>query len=367
MQTITTTNTTTYSLPLTGAVTPPSLAALAQQPLQPSGILDQATYPRQRLTPAIGIQFESGLQFKELLDMEDKVKQAALFKDLAHEISLHGVGFFPAQDLEADDLARIALLLGEAAGKPTDSVLHIHPTQELGENGLPVGQITNVADKDGRQISFADERSTFASAGWHTDISFEPRPANYSLLRMHTLPSTGGDTLFSSAYAHYDALSPAMQSFLSTLTATHHAEMFREQSRRHGFKLRTDPRGSPHNVGDVFRTSHPVIRTNPTTGLQGLFVNQCFTSRIDQLNWDESDALLKYLFTLQAQTHDAQVRYRWGINDLAIWDNRSTNHSATFDYSALRKGDRAVCCGEQPYYDHNGLSRKAYMDQQVRD
>lgn len=94
-----------------------------------------------------------------------------------------------------------------------------------------------------------------------------------------------------------------MQTFLSTLTATHHAEMFREQSRRHGFKLRTEPRGSPHNVGDEFRTSHPVIRTNPTTGLQGLFVNQCFTSRIDQLNYDESDALLKYLFTLQAQTH----------------------------------------------------------------
>jgi len=83
-------------------------------------------------------------------------------------VSLHGVGFFPAQDLEADDLAKIALLLGEAAGKPTESGLHIHPTQFLGENGLPVGQITNVADKDGRQISFADERSTFASAGWHS-------------------------------------------------------------------------------------------------------------------------------------------------------------------------------------------------------
>lgn len=88
-----------------------------------------------------------------------------------------------------------------------------------------------------------------------------------------------------------------------------------------------------------------------------------------------------------SRSTDAQVRYRWGVNDLAIWDNRSTNHcafcssscrffaaadpsrpstAATFDYSALRKGDRAVCCGEKPYYDPNGLSRKAYMDQQVR-
>lgn len=82
MQTITTTTSTTYSLPLTGAVTPPQLAALAQEPLQPNGALRHA---RERLTPAIGIQFTKELQFKELLNMEDKQKQALLFKDLAHE------------------------------------------------------------------------------------------------------------------------------------------------------------------------------------------------------------------------------------------------------------------------------------------
>lgn len=133
--------------------------------------------------------------------------------------------------------------------------------------------------------------------------SFEPRPANYSLLRMHTLPPTGGDTLFSSSYHHYDLLSLPMREFLSGLTATHHAEMFREQSRRHGFDLHMGPRGSPENVGDAFRTSHPIIRTNPTTGLNGLFVNTTFTSRIDQLSIDESDALLAYLFKLQHQSH----------------------------------------------------------------
>lgn len=95
---------------------------------------------------------------------------------------------------------------------------------------------------------------------------------------MHTLPKVGGDTLFSSAYALYDALSPAMASFLETLTATHNAEMFREQSIRHGFALRTLPRGHPENVGDAFNASHPVIRTNPVTGLKGLFVNTTFTT-----------------------------------------------------------------------------------------
>lgn len=167
-----------------------------------------------------------------------------------------------------------------------------------------------------RQISFADERSVFASAGWHTgqfllsyvsrtltdrilmiDVSFEPRPACYTLLRMHTLPPTGGDTLFASAYSHYDALSPALAKFLEGMTATHHAEMFRVQAARHGFKLRTAPRGAPENCGDGFKTSHPIVRTNPVTGLKGLFVNITFTrsvhplslsinlSRIDELRW----------------------------------------------------------------------------------
>lgn len=69
------------------------------------------------------------------------------------------------------------------SGSPEDSTLHIHPTQELGENGLPVGQITNIAE-GGRQISFLEERSILASSGWHTDVSFEPRPASYTLLQM---------------------------------------------------------------------------------------------------------------------------------------------------------------------------------------
>jgi hypothetical protein len=116
-----------------------------------------------------------------------------------------------------------------------------------------------------------------------TDVSFEPRPANYTLLRMHTLPPTGGDTLFASAYSHYDSLSPHLAKFLEGMTATHHAEMFRTQAARHGFKLRTAARGAPENCGDGFRSSHPIVRTNPVTGLKGLFVNVTFTRSVQQL------------------------------------------------------------------------------------
>lgn len=165
--------------------------------------------------------------------------------------------------------------------------------------------------------------------------------------------------------------------------------MFRVQSQRHGFKLRTEPRGSPLNIGDSFQASHPVIRTNPVTGWKGLYINGTFTSyvlhklpfnlnlafmlliilslvinsRIDQLSFDESSALLSYLFTLQNQAHDAQVRYRWSVNDLAIWDNRSTTHVATFDYEELRVGDRVVCVGETPYFDKHSRSKKEALEE----
>ncbi|KAM0790950.1 hypothetical protein ACM66B_004255 [Microbotryomycetes sp. NB124-2] len=345
-----------YTLPLVGARTPPQQPALKVAPLQPTNALSE--YERVQLTPAIGVQFEERLQLKDVLNLQDKHKQLAILKDLAYNISYHGVAFFKNQDLEPKDLADLALLLGEAAGKPQDSHLHIHPTQELGEDGLPLGKITNQATKDGRQISFKDGRSQLSSTAWHTDVSFEPRPALYSLLRMHTIPPTGGDTLWSSSYAHYDMLSPAFKAFLSGLTAEHDAEIFREQSRRNGYKLRTDPRGAPENSGDAFKAVHPVVRTNPTTGLQGLFINRTFTTRIKELSFDESEATLKYLFRLQHESHDAQVRYRWSVNDLAIWDNRATNHAATFDYGRQdRQGDRAVVVGEQPYFDAAGISK----------
>lgn len=51
------------------------------------------------------------------------------------------------------------------------------------------------------------------------------------------------------------------------------------------------------------------------------------------------------------------VRYKWNVNDLAVWDNRSTSHAATFDYTELRAGDRVVCVGEKPYFDPNSISK----------
>jgi alpha-ketoglutarate-dependent taurine dioxygenase len=118
-------------------------------------------------------------------------------------------------------------------------------------------------------------------------------------------------------YSAYDALSKPMQIFLEGLTATHDAEMFRDQASRYNFQLFAGPRGHPENVGTNLRTVHPIIRTNPVTGWKGLYVNKTFTKRINELSKDESETLLQHLFRHIADNFNYQVRYTWEEDDVA--------------------------------------------------
>jgi alpha-ketoglutarate-dependent taurine dioxygenase len=105
-----------------------------------------------------------------------------------------------------------------------------------------------------------NDASRFASAGWHSDITFEQVPSDYAMLKIHTLPSTGGDTLWASGYEAYDKLSIPLRSFLETLTATHDAKFFHEEARRLGNPIRTSIRGSPLNQGDALEAVHPLSK-----------------------------------------------------------------------------------------------------------
>ena len=105
-------------------------------------------------------------------------------------------------------------------------------------------------------------------------ITFEKTPSDYAILKIHTLPKTGGDTLWASAYEAYDRLSVPYRTMLEGLTAIHSARQFNVEAAKHGRKVRVDPRGAPDNVGETLRAVHPVIRTNPVTGWKGLYVNK---------------------------------------------------------------------------------------------
>ncbi|VDC08001.1 unnamed protein product [Peniophora sp. CBMAI 1063] len=313
-----------------------------------------SAFPSRDETPSIGTRFPASVQLSTFLS-GPRTESDALIKDLATLVSHRGVVFFENQDITLPQQKELAFRMGKLSGNPSTSGLHRHPiSEDTGELGGDTSVISSVG---GIALGGIVEHQR-ASRGWHSDITFEAVPADYSLLKMHTLPPVGGDTLWSSCYEAYDRLSPSFAKFLEGLTALHSATFFLDQAKQLGVKIQ-DPRGSPENTGSELMSIHPVVRTHPVTNYKALFVNDCFTTRIMELHGEESEAILAYLARHVAENHDFQVRYRWGKNDVAIWDNRATLHSATNDYgNQLREGLRVVSIGERPYFDPTSLSRR---------
>lgn len=287
-----------------------------------------------------------------------------MIRDLAITISQRGVVFLRDQNVTPTQMKDLMLRITALSGCPDSSTLHTHPlTEEGSELGDQISVISSTKQAKGGGLTHQlSDVSRFASAGWHTDISFEPVPSDYAMLKIHTLPATGGDTLWASGYEIYDRLSVPMRTFLEGLTATHDAKFFLEEAERLGNPIRKGIRGNPLNFGEGLTAVHPVIRTNPVTGWKSVYVNKGFTKRINGITKDESDLILNYLFNILTQNHDAQVRFKWRKNDLAIWDNRSMWHCATYDYNDPRAGDRVCSLGEAPYLDLNSKSRKEALN-----
>lgn len=183
---------------------------------------------------------------------------------------------------------------------------------------------------------------------WHTDVTFLAAPAMGAILSAQRLPPAGGDTLWASGIAAWQALSPPWQTMVAGLHAEHD---FLKSFPAHRFartpaeKLRWEQARHDHPP-----RLHPVVRTHPVSGRQGLFVNEGFTTRIVELSASESDAVLRQLFAHLAKP-EFTVRWRWKLGDVAFWDNRLTQHYATADYLPHRRVmHRATLLGDAPFY-----------------
>jgi taurine dioxygenase len=266
----------------------------------------------QKLTPHIGAEI-AGADLSRPLDERT-------FKEIHAALVDNGVIFFRDQHLTPDQQKDFGRLFGE---------LHVHPAAPSLLPGHPEILVIH-----------ADEKSKHvAGENWHSDVSCDPEPPMGSILYMHELPPVGGDTLFASMYAAYDALSEPMKRFLEPLTAMHEGE--------HVYRGRY----GVDDTGRVFpKAEHPVIRTHPVSGRKALFVNGGFTTRIKQLKRPESDALLQFLFR-HVETPEFQCRFRWQVNSIAFWDNRCVQHHAMWDYYPQRRhGHRVTIRGDKPFY-----------------
>lgn len=258
------------------------------------------------LTPQIGAEVV-GVDLRALRDADVDTLQKALVD--------HLVVFVPAQDLDDVAQQRFAARLGEVEQFP------------FGEGGPPDAPDVHaiVTGGDAPKYSNADV--------WHSDATFMAAPPAVSILRAVELPPLGGDTLWASAHAAYDSLSSRVARLVDDMTATHSV-------------AKSSAHRSP--VHDRFPpVQHPVVRIHPETGRRALFVNRNFTVRLDGVTERENEVLLPMLCDQFAQP-DIQVRWRWEPGTVAIWDNRSTQHYATFDYAVRREMRRILLRGDRP-------------------
>jgi len=248
---------------------------------------------------------------------------APMTEEVARELEAawlrHLVLFFRDQRIDAQQHKCFARRFGE---------LHVHPVlPSLKADGHPEIVVLE-----------SNEHAPFVAETWHSDVTFERRPPLGSVLRAVIVPEAGGDTMWSSMYAAYDALSGTMQRLLGELRAKHDGGAFRA--------VATDAQKRELERDET--AIHPVIRTHPVTGRKGIFVNATFTRRIDGMKRKESDALLQFLFA-HVSSPEFTVRFRWRPYSIAMWDNRCTQHRVITDnVRAHRRMERATICGDVP-------------------
>jgi taurine dioxygenase len=219
--------------------------------------------------------------------------------------------------------------------------------------GTPIGH--HALKQDGVPIITPIDSEYAKATRWHTDVTFVPDYPAISVLRAVTLPEYGGSTLWASTAAAYERLPEPLKHLTENLRAVH--------SNRFDYAAapavqRTDAQQQMRAAFEKpdFRTEHPVVRVHPETGERTLLAGD-FLRGFVGLDSHESHVVFELLqrrITLPENT----VRWNWAPGDVAIWDNRATQHRAVDDYDNQRRVmHRVTLAGDVPVDVHGRPSR----------
>jgi taurine dioxygenase len=271
-----------------------------------------ASFELEGLTPSLGAEIR-GLDLSKPLDAQQALDLEAAVRDWM-------VLVFRDQAITREEHKAFGRRFG---------TLHSHPMHKVGMRGedpeiLPV-------------ITTPDSAYT-AGDGWHSDVTCDPIPPKFSILRVYETPASGGgDTLFANMAMAYALLSEPMKAFLSGCTAIHDGALPYVGA----YKSKAPKGGYP-------RSEHPVITVHPESGERILYVNSGFTTRIEGLTPRESRRMLDMLFDHIAATPRLHCRVRWEPDTVTLWDNRCTQHHAVWDYyPECRRGERVSVLGPE--------------------
>lgn len=238
----------------------------------------------------------------------------------------HAVLVFRDQAIEPADLMAIGARFGEPCHYPFVT----------GMDGFPY--IFEVVKEEG-------ERRNFGGA-WHSDTTYLQKPPLGTLLHAVQTPSHGGDTLFASTRAAYEALSEGMRGMLDGLVGVNSAGLKYGGGRASmhasigGMKLHDTDKA------DTYEAEHPVVRTHPDTGCKALYASRSHTVRFKGMSEEESRPIIDFLQQHQVRP-EFTCRVRWAPGTLTIWDNRCTQHNAINDYHGQRRHMRRLTVGPQ--------------------
>ena len=224
----------------------------------------------------------------------------------------HGVIFFRDQPLESAAFLAFAKRFGEVIEYPFVQGLPDYPLI------IPV-------------LKLPHERHNFGGI-WHTDTTYRREPPTATMLIARELPPFGGDTLFASSYAAFEALSPGLQQTLRGLHAVNSSAKAAVTRTRED-RIADSATGKARTA---LESEHPVVRTHPETGRLALYINPGHTLRFAGWTEEESEPLLKSLFEFQVKP-EFTCRFVWRPGSIAFWDNRCVLHNPVNDYHGYKR------------------------------
>ncbi|WP_328946550.1 TauD/TfdA family dioxygenase [Streptomyces sp. NBC_00250] len=211
--------------------------------------------------------------------------------------------------------------------------------------GTPVAHPT-VPSADGRYSFPIDSDYGGRANQWHTDVTFVPAYPAFSILRAVVIPPYGGNTLWANTATAYENLPEPLRALADSLRAVHSND-YDYAALRPGALPEQLARFREVFASTKFLTEHPVVRVHPETGERTLLLGN-FVQRISGLTGADSRALLG-LFQSHVERPENTVRWQWQVGDVAIWDNRATQHYGVDDSDDhVRKLRRVTIDGDVP-------------------
>lgn len=192
---------------------------------------------------------------------------------------------------------------------------------------------------DSQSILELKSSEGYSAANWHTDMTFMPQVAAFSILRPCVLPSIGGDTLWANTVEAYKRMPEPLKALLDNLWGLHSTQFDFEGHFSEEYKSRLGPyRDKPPS--HIIETEHPVVHLHPETGERALILG-IWLKRFVGLTNSQSQKLYE-IFQEQIELPENTVRWHWQMGDVAIWDNLATQHRSVPDYGDQTRTLRRV-------------------------